>query len=134
LYGTFNAQSILVKNLNASNILSGTLTLQEDKNNQENNGVFLLKNQSGAEVAKIDVNGLKITAVDGSYIYLRTGEDNNNYKGIYLVDAGGNTFVSTNTTNGIFTVRKEVIEDYQEFNGNIRIISIDSRGIGFIGI
>ena len=134
LDGTFNAQSILVKNLNASNILSGTLTLQEDRDNQENNGVFLLKNQSGTEVAKIDVNGLKITAIDGSYIYLRTGEDDNTKKGIYLVDAGGNIFVSTDTANGIFTVEKQIINDYQEFNESIRIISIGGRGIGFIGI
>lgn len=134
LDGTFNAQSILVKNLNANNILSGTLTLQENKDYTENNGVLLLVNQSGAEVAKMDVNGLKVTAVDGSYIYLRTGEDDSSYKGIYLVDATGNTFVSTDTTNGMFTVSKQIVTDYQEFNGNIRIIPIGTRGIGFIGI
>lgn len=82
----------------------------------------------------MDVNGLKVTAVDGSYVYLRTGEDDSSYKGIYLVDATGNTFVSTDTTNGIFTVSKQIITDYQEFNGNIRIIPIGTRGIGFIGI
>ena len=58
----------------------------------------------------------------------------NTKKGIYLVDAGGNIFVSTDTANGIFTVEKQIINDYQEFNESIRIISIGGRGIGFIGI
>lgn len=132
LDGTFNAQSILVKNLNASDILSGTLTLRQASD--ATNGVLQLLNSSGSEVAKIDVNGLKITAVDGSYIYLRTGIDDNTKKGIYLVDAVGTTFVSTDTTHGIFTTTKQVITDYQQFGNNARIIPLGTRGIGFIGL
>ena len=96
--------------------------------------MFILQNLGGNEVAKVDVNGLKVTAVDGSYVWLRTGEDDPTKKGIYLVDSNGNEFFRTDTSNGIVTVKKQVVEDYQQYFNNVRIISLANGGIGFVGI
>ena len=134
--GKFNAEKILVENLTASSILSGTLTLKAAED--DTNGVFILQNADGVEVARIDVNGLKVTAVDGSYVWLRTGEDDPTKKGLYLCDAQGNTYFQNDTTNGIVEIEKEKITEYQEYAEKVRIIPISSgstvRGIGFIGV
>lgn len=67
--GTFNAQAINVINLTADMIKGGTLKLGSNLNQY---GLIEIYDEANTLIAQLDKNGLKMYALDGSYILINT--------------------------------------------------------------
>ena len=67
--GTFNAQAVNIINLTADMIKGGTLKLGSNLNQY---GLIEIYDESNTLIAQLDKNGLKMYALDGSYILINT--------------------------------------------------------------
>lgn len=120
--GTFNMQAVDIINLVADLVKGGTLKLGGHNNV---NAILRLYDDANVKVGEMDKNGLKMFAVNGSYVVLNGSEfacyDANNNKICWIV-------------NNEFHVKKSVTEEEVTVCNKIKIVPISTGAIDGIGI
>lgn len=130
--GTLNMQAINVINLTASMIKGGTLKLGSNLNES---GILEVFDEANTLIARLDKNGLKMYAQDGSYIVINTavgfcGYDRDDNKTFYV-------------NEDQFVMKKGVIEQEITLCDKLRFIPIEiyddqdqiiNDGVGIVSV
>lgn len=129
--GTLNMQAVNVINFTADLIRGGTLRLGENTNA---GGVLEVTDAANNIIGRMDSNGLKMFAADGSYVLM------NNTVGFAGYDRLGNKAFWADSDE--FHMKKSVIEEEITFASTIRLVPITlynngvitSQGVGIVPI
>lgn len=124
--GTLNMQAINVINLTADLIRGGILKL----GNYDNlNGVMEILAGDGSVLGRMDKDGLKMWALDGSRIEVNAS------RGLVGYDANGN--VTYGVTDGVFYMANGYVQSSLAVGGILKMVPIhtdSSEGIAFVAL
>ena len=124
--GTLNMQQVNVINLVADLIKGGTLHLG---GNDNVSGVMEVRSAGGSVIGRLDKDGLRMWANDGSRIEV------NATQGLVGYDAKGNA--NYGVTNGVFYMRNGYVQDSLAVGGLLKMVPIKtdtSEGIAFVAL
>lgn len=124
--GTLNMQQVNVINLVADLIKGGTLHLG---GNDNVSGVMEVRSAGGSVIGKLDKDGLRMWANDGSRIEVNASQ------GLVGYDAKGNA--TYGVTNGVFYMRNGYVQDSLAVGGLLKMVPIKtdtSEGIAFVAL
>lgn len=124
--GTLNMQQVNVINLVADLIKGGTLHLGGSDNG---NGVMEVRSAGGSVLGKLDKDGLRMWANDGSRIEVNASQ------GLVGYDAKGNA--TYGVTNGVFYMRNGYVQDSLAVGGLLKMVPINTdanEGIAFVAL
>lgn len=124
--GTLNMQAMNVINLVADLIKGGTLKLGGSENG---NGVMEVRSAGGSVIGKLDKDGLRMWANDGSRIEINASQ------GLVGYDAKGNA--TYGVTNGVFYMRNGYVQDSLAVGGLLKMVPINTDandGIAFVAL
>lgn len=124
--GTLNMQQVNVINLVADLIKGGTLHLG---GNDNGNGVMEVRSAGGSVIGKLDKDGLRMWANDGSRIEINAAQ------GLVGYDAKGNA--TYGVTNGVFYMRNGYVQDSLAVGGLLKMVPINTdanEGIAFVAL
>lgn len=124
--GTLNMQAINVINLTADLIKGGTLKLG---NHDNQSGVMEILAGDGSVLGRLDKDGLKMWALDGSRIEVNAAQ------GLVGYDASGNA--SYGVTDGVFYMANGYVQSSLAVGGLLKMVPIQtdtSEGIAFVAL
>lgn len=124
--GTLNMQQINVINLVADLIKGGTLHLG---GNDNTSGVMEVRSAGGSVLGRLDKDGLRMWANDGSRIEINASQ------GLVGYDAQGNA--TYGVTNGVFYMRNGYVQDSLAVGGLLKMVPINTdanEGIAFVAL
>lgn len=124
--GTLNMQAMNVVNLVADLIKGGTLKLGGADNG---NGVMEVRSAGGSVLGRLDKDGLRMWANDGSRIEVNASQ------GLVGYDAKGNA--TYGVTNGVFYMRNGYVQDSLAVGGLLKMVPINTdanEGIAFVAL
>ena len=97
-------------------------------------GEFLLADKDKSPICAMDVNGWISYAKDGSKVKIQTIQEvgaTTGMLGLQLYDSNDNLIAWTNTVNGTWNVKNQVIEESIVFGTKVKMVVLDV-GIGFV--
>lgn len=124
--GTLNMQQINVINLVADLIKGGTLHLG---GNDNVSGVMEVRSAGGSVLGRLDKDGLRMWANDGSRIEVNASQ------GLVGYDAKGNA--TYGVTDGVFYMRNGYVQDSLAVGGLLKMVPINTdanEGIAFVAL
>lgn len=124
--GTMNMQNINVINFVADLIKGGTLKLGGADNS---NGVMEIRSAGGSLLGRLDKDGLRMLANDGSHIEINAS------KGLVGYDAQGNP--TYGVTDGVFYMANGYVNSSLAVGGLLKMVPIQtatSTGIAFVAL
>lgn len=124
--GTMNMQHINVINFVADLIKGGTLKLG---GNENGNGVMEVRSAGGSLLGKLDKDGLRMWANDGSRIEINASQ------GLVGYDAQGNP--TYGVTDGVFYMANGYVDSSLAVGGLLKMVPIQtdaSTGIAFVAL